>query len=198
MSIAEVQRTYTPDELLVLPDAVDYELVDGELVERNMSVLSSLVELRVGRLVGNYCDDKKLGPVFGPSLGFQCFGNAPYKIRKPDVAFISAERFHSELLAEGYCPIAPDLAVEVISPGDLAHEVVEKIEEYLTAGVRLIWIVDPEARVVDIYRPEGPNSRLRESDILDGEAVLPGFRCPVKDLFPEKAATEPKSPASPN
>jgi Uma2 family endonuclease len=188
MSIAEIERTYTPEELLAMPDAVNYELVDGDLVERNMSVLSSFVEVRVGRFLGAYCDDNHLGAVFSSSLGFRCFGDERNKIRKPDVSFISTDRFHSELLSEGYCPIAPDLAVEVISPGDLAREVTEKIEEYLTAGVSLIWIVEPEARIVDIYQLDGPIKRLRENDILDGESVLPGFRCPVKNLFPEKTA----------
>jgi Uma2 family endonuclease len=192
MSIAEIKRDVTPDELLAMPDAVNFELVDGELVERNMSVLSSLVELRAGRLIGNHCEDKSLGGVFGSSLGYQCFPDHPRKIRKPDVSFLSAERLTPDLLAEGYCPIAPDLAVEVISPGDLAHEVVEKIEEYLSVGVRLIWVIDPEARVVDVYRLNGPISRLRETDELDGEAVLPGFHCPVKTLFPEKPSLASK------
>lgn len=85
--------------------------------------------------------------------------------------------------------MAPDLAVEVLSPGDLAHEIVAKVEEYLAAGVQLVWIVDPEARVVDIYRPDNSNRRLRENDSLDGDTVLPGFRCRVMDMFP--ARTQP-------
>lgn len=190
-TIPEVKRVLTPEDLLAMPDAVNFELVGGELVERSMSVLSSLVELSVGRIVGNYCAENNLGAVWGASLGFRCFADDPLKIRKPDVSFIAAERITADLFDRGYCPIAPDLAVEVISPGDLAREVSEKIEEYLDAGVRLIWIVDPEARIVDIYRPDGSNRRLRGNDILDGDAVLPGFQQPVSNLFPEKPTSAP-------
>jgi Uma2 family endonuclease len=191
MSIAEIKDDITPEELLAMPDAVNFELVDGELVERNMSVLSSWVETRVGRLIGAYCDDKSLGAVFGSSLGYQCFPDRPRRIRKPDVSFIGADRLTPELFPEGYCPIAPDLAVEVISPGDLAREISEKIEEYFGVGVQLIWVIDPEVRVVDVYRPNGPNSRLHDADVLDGEVVLPGFSCPVRNLFPEKPSITP-------
>jgi Uma2 family endonuclease len=186
MSIAEIKRDITSDELLAMPDADNFELVDGELVERNISVLSSWVESRTALLVGTHCDDNRLGSAFASSLGNQCFPNRPGKVRKPDISFITAVRLTSDLFSEGYCPIPPDLAVEVISPGDLAHEVTEKVEEYLGVGVRLIWVVDPDARVVDIFRLDGSTDRLRESDTLDGETVLPGFRCPVKNLFPER------------
>jgi Uma2 family endonuclease len=187
MSIAEIKRDVTPEELLAMPDANNFELVDGELVERNMSVLSSWVETRASRLLGNHCDDKSLGAVMSSSLGYQCFQDDPRKVRKPDVSFISADRMTSDLFPEGYCPIAPALVVEVISPGDLAHEIVEKVEDYVGVGVRLIWVIDPEARVVDVYRPNGSNNRLNEADFLDGETVVSGFRCPVNSLFPDKS-----------
>src|SRR4051812_20234091 len=137
MSIAEIKRDITPEELLAMPDAVNFELVDGELVERNMSVLSSLVEGNIYDAVRSFCRGKQLGLVWPGTLGFQCFPDHPRKIRKPDVAFIRAERITPGLFPEGYCPIAPDLAAEVLSPGDLAHEIVEKIEEYFSVGVRL-------------------------------------------------------------
>jgi Uma2 family endonuclease len=80
--------------------------------------------------------------------------------------------------------------VEVISPGDLAHEVAEKIEDYRQAGVALIWVIEPELRIVDVYRMNGVNSRLREADELSGEDVLPGFICRVAELFPELPAAQ--------
>ena len=92
-----------------------------------------------------------------------------------------------ELMETGHLPIAPDLAVEVISPNDTAHEVAEKIEEYQQVNVPLIWVIEPVLRIVDVYRKNGVNSRLHESDELLGENVLPGFRYQVSELFPELA-----------
>lgn len=184
MITAFPKSTITPAELLEMPDAVSFELVDGQLVERNVSTLSSLVEGFVYEKVQGHVRPNKLGFVWPGTLGIQCYPNRPNKIRKPDLSFVKAERFRPELLETGFLPLAPDLAVEVISPGDLAHEVFEKIEEYQEAGVSLIWVIDPEIRIVQVYRKNGEIVRLRESDELSGEDVLPGFRCRVAELFP--------------
>jgi Uma2 family endonuclease len=178
----------TPEQLMELPDAARYELVDGRLVERNLSTLSSLVEGLVYEKVQGHVRPSKLGFVWPGTLGYQCFPTNPEKVRKPDVSFVKAERWTPELLETGHFPLAPDLAVEVISPGDLAHEVAKKIEEYLEVGVSLIWVVEPELRIVDVYRKTGINSRLRESDELLGEEVLPDFSCNIVEFFPELTA----------
>jgi Uma2 family endonuclease len=178
----------TPAELLEMPDGAGYELVDSRLVERNASTLSSLVEGLVYEKVQAHNRQGSHGIVWPGTLGIQCFPDQPGKVRRPDLTFVKAERFTLELLNTGFLPLAPDLAVEVISPGDLAHEVSEKIEEYLHAGVSLIWVVDPEIRIVDVYRKNGEISRLREADELLGHDVLPNFRCRVADLFPTKGA----------
>jgi Uma2 family endonuclease len=180
--------TITPAELLEMPNAKSYELVDGQLVERHASTLSSLVEGIAFASVFGYCKANKLGEVWPGTMGYQCFQEHPGKVRRPDVTFIRADRFSQDMLQLGYLHIAPDLAVEVISPGDLAHEVAEKIEEYLAADVQLLWVVEPELRIVDVYRKNGSIARLRESDELQGENVLPGFRCRVADLFPPVAS----------
>jgi Uma2 family endonuclease len=179
----------TPEQLLELPDAAQFELVDGQLAERNASTLSSLVEGFVYEKVQAHVRPNKLGFVWPGTLGYQCFPDKPEKVRKPDVSFVSGERWTPDLLETGHFPLPPDLAVEVISPGDLAHEVAKKIEEYREVGVSLIWVIEPELRIVDVFRKNGLNSRLRESDELLGEDVLPGFRCAIVDLFPEVTAT---------
>jgi Uma2 family endonuclease len=89
-------------------------------------------------------------------------------------------------MESGFIKVPPDLAVEVLSPNDLAYEVDRKVAEYFSAGVRLIWIVNPETRSVTIYRPDGTASKLNDRDTLEGEDVLPGFRCPVRDFFPDE------------
>src|ERR1700722_11666707 len=129
-------------------------------------------------------------------MGYQCFPDHPKKVRKPDVSFVKGERFTPELLETGFLPIAPDLAVEVISPNDLASEVVEKTEEYRRAGVLLIWIIDPVSRIVDVYRQSGAFTRLRDTDELTGDDVLPGFSCRVSELFPVSIPAKDACPAN--
>jgi Uma2 family endonuclease len=85
--------------------------------------------------------------------------------------------------AEGHLTVSPDIAVEILSPSDRAYEISRKVSDYLAAGTRLVWVVNPESKIVEIHRSEGCGTILRESDILEGEDVLPGFRCPVAELF---------------
>ncbi|HEX8203442.1 MAG TPA: Uma2 family endonuclease [Isosphaeraceae bacterium] len=191
MNAVATQQQYTPEDLLALPDEKDYELVDGNLVERNVSLLSSWVGGRLHIRLGAFVEDNDLGTVWPADNGFQCFPDAPGKVRKPDVSFIRRERFSTDDLIEGYLRIPPDLVVEVISPNDLAWEVEAKVDEYLRAGVRLVWIIDPHTRTVRIHRDDGTASRLRPEDEISGEDVIPGFRCAVRDLFP------PPRPAGP-
>lgn len=176
----------TPEELLRMPDGVDYELVDGKLVERNMGMESSEIAARILILIGIFLRDKRLGRLFGADASYQCFPD-PDKVRKPDVSFIRAERLLGDRILKGHCPIHPDLVVEVISPGDLAYEVEEKVAEYLAAGVPLVWVVNPPTRTVRIRRPrsspQGIGSELAETDTITGEDVLPGFSCAVRDFF---------------
>src|SRR5205814_2501433 len=135
----------------------------------------------------NFIKGKKLGFVAGADCGYQCFKEEPNKLRKPGVSFIRAGRVPNDRPPKGYSKIAPDLAVEVLSPGDLASEIEEKVEEYLGAGVKLVWIVYPETKKLHVRRPPGagagPISVLSESETLSGEDVLPGFNCRVGEFF---------------
>jgi len=183
MSVIE-SKPLTPVDLLLLPNAKDFELVGGELVERHVSVLSSYVEARLVRRLDAHCEDGDLGPVFTATNGIQCFPDEPNKVRKPDVSFVKKARFAPQHLYEGYLTIAPDLAVEVVSPNDLGEELEQKIEDYLAAGIPLVWVVYPEVRTVSIHRGDGSVTKLRRHDELTGEDIIPGFRCKVAELFP--------------
>lgn len=177
-------KTVTPADLLDRPDRNRFELVNGTLVERNVSQLSSLVAGRILTRFSNHCDPGDLAWVFGADAGYRCFPEDPNKVRKPDVSVVLKARLSLDRMEEGYAPIAPDLAVEVISPHDLAYHVDAKIAEYQGAGVRLVWVVNPILRSVRIHRADGSLSWLQGDAILSGEDVLPGFSCPVSELFP--------------
>ncbi len=178
-----VKSQYTPEALLAMPDGDTYELVDGELVERQMGFRSSRVGGRLFRLLDVHCDREQLGWVLPSDAGYQCFPDDPHKVRKPDVSFIKADRLSAREEPEGWATLAPDLVVEVISPNELFEAVAIKVNEYLMAGVSLVWVIDIATRKVYVYRQEGRGDILTDSDELSGEGVVNGFRCDVADLF---------------
>ncbi len=187
MSVITPATEITPEELLHLPDAIEFELVDGKLVERHMGSESAEICGRIFILIGIYLREHKLGHLITSEGSYQCFRGEPRKVRRPDASFIRNGRLKDERVPKGHVPIPPDLAIEVLSPGDLAYEVDEKIAEYLGAGVPLVWVVFPLSRTVKIFRPRssplGPISDLNESDTISGEDVLPGFSASVAEFF---------------
>ncbi|HEY7313110.1 MAG TPA: Uma2 family endonuclease [Gemmataceae bacterium] len=189
MNVNVMQREYTPEDLLTMPGGENFELVNGRLVERHMGILAGWVAGELIRVLGNHCRAHRLGWVLpGGDAAYQGFPDSPRTVRKPDVSFVRHGRFNDEQLPGGYARLAPDLVVEVVSPNDTYEEVDEKIEEYLRAGVRLVWVISPKNHTVRVYRVNGSSHSLRENDQLDGEDVVPGFRCPVRDLFPPPPA----------
>jgi Uma2 family endonuclease len=185
------QKTYTPEDLLRMPDRKKYELVDGHLVERHMSVLSNWVGGRLLFELTMFLESHQLGWAWPAGQGYVCFPDSTRKMRMPDVSFVRKSRLPEGLTSDGYIYIPPDLAVEVVSPNDLAYDVESKVVEYLDANVALVWVIDPEARTVRIYRRDGSISWLREHGELSGEDVLPGFQCRVAAIFPEKTVGKP-------
>jgi Uma2 family endonuclease len=193
MSATAERTLHTPEDVLEMPDGDHLELVDGETVEKEMGFYASLVGTEILALIRNFVQENRLGWTPSSECGYQCFPESPRQVRKPDASFIALERMPADQLHEGHVRIPPDLAVEVVSPHDRYSEVARKREEYLRAGVRLVWVVDPPSRTVTVYRTDGSGSILREEEELSGEDVLPGFRCLVGQLFPGQAA--PDAPA---
>ena len=190
-SVAEPPKKYTPEELLTITRDAIFELVDGELVEKAMSVEASWIAGQAQWFLESFVREKQLGWVFPPDCGYQCFGSSAKKVRKPDVSFVTREKLPERRFTGGYAKFAPDLAIEVISTHDTMEEVELKIEEYLKAGTRSVWVVHPRARVIDVYRGDGTVLRLRENDIVSEPELLPGFSCPVKELLPLPDLTDP-------
>lgn len=190
MSTIATNIRYSAEELLTRPDGDAYELVDRELVERKVGAKSSFIAGQVHHRIEDYCRSRCLGWVFPEGTSFQCFPDDPDKVRRADVSFIRFGRLPREQPPEGHIRIAPDLAVEVVSPNDLAYDVDSKVEDYLQAGVRLVWVVNPVTRTVRVHHPDGPGATLPADGDLAGGDVLPGFHCPIRDLFilPQPAA----------
>jgi len=139
--------------------------------------------------LGTHCKTNKIGRVFPSCAYYECFPDRPGNARKPDVSFIREERLPAHWLKDLYFTIAPDLAIEVISPRDEAYKVDEKVQEYLDAGVRLVWEINAERRGVLVHRADGTVTKLKGTDNLSDEDVVPGFSCQVDDLFPLEPAT---------
>lgn len=174
----------TADELLKLPRGrFRYELIKGEL--RTMSPAGQehgAVIMNLAAPLATHVKAHKLGFVFGAETGFKLAIN-PDTVRAPDIAFIARARIEREGILKGYGVGAPDLAVEVLSPGDTAEEVEEKTAEWLAAGARAVWIVSPKRRTVTVHRSQKDIKILTEQDELDGADVVPGFRCRVAEIF---------------
>ena len=185
MSTAEL-TTYTADDLLQMPNGDRYELLGGRLVEKEMGTRASWIAGALHTQLNIYSERGMRGWAFTAEAGIQCFADEPQKVRRPDVFFVCRGRFENEQIPEGFTRIPPDVAAEVISPNDLYYAVDDKVEEYLDAGIRLVWVVNPKTRTVTVHRGRGGDpSRLGEEDELTGDDVLPDFRCRVADLFPQ-------------
>jgi Uma2 family endonuclease len=159
------------------------ELVDGVLVEKPMGYIESIVAIALARHLSNYVVPRNLGHVSGEAGMMKLFAGL---VRIPDVAFASWQRFpNGKLAAEPIPDLAPDLAVEVLSPTNTPAEMERKRREYFDAGVKLVWIVDPRARSVTSYTSPDEHRDYLEEDTLDAGEVLPGFSLPLHDLFSE-------------
>jgi Uma2 family endonuclease len=144
------------------------------------------VIVRLASQLWSFVSERKLGHVFDSSTGFRWPGRKPEypdNVRVPDITFVAAGRFPDETEPTGFPALAPDLAVEVLSPSDRPGDVMEKVGEYLDHGTRLVWVVDPEKRTAAAYRSLTDVRMIGDADALDGEDVVPGLACPLKDVL---------------
>lgn len=178
-SMATTARATEADLRNAPDDGGRYELVDGAVVRmRPAGARHGHVNIRLAARLEAYASAAGLGRVYDSSTGFRMpSGN----VRSPDVSFVSAGRIDPE--ERGFAPVPPDLAVEVLSPSESPRHVADKVAEYLEAGVRLVWVIDPESRTAAAYRSLTRVRTVAERDALDGEDVLPGLRLPLAELF---------------
>jgi Uma2 family endonuclease len=172
-------RTVVPPEV---PEG--FELVDGELREILVSTESSRVSGRIFYRLENYCENQRPGWVFPEGTQFRCFPGEEKRTRRSDTAYIALDRMPpATYVREGYCTTVPDIVAEVISPHDVADDVEGKLKDWIEAGVKLVWIIGIPTRTVRCHRSDGAVQYLHESDALTAPDLLPGFSCPIADLF---------------
>ncbi len=176
-------KLVSADELFCMPEEDRFELVRGVLVPmspppgyRHGGIASGLA-LRVGAYVRTH----RLGSCVVES-GFR-LAHDPDTVLGPDFAFVARGRITPEMDRTRYLPLAPDLVAEVASPSDSPRRIAERVQNYLDAGVRLVWVLYPASETVRAHRPGQEPKILRGDDVLSGEDVLPGFTCRLTELF---------------
>lgn len=179
------EPSLTAEDLYDLPlDDVRAELVRGDLVcEPPAGFGHGVGVAKIGYFLQRYVEEHPIGIVCGAETGFVLF-RGPDTVRGPDAAFVARERAERQADLEKFFEGAPDLAVEVLSPTNSEREVAEKVDDYLAAGTRLVWVVRPRRRTVTVHRPDAEPRLLGPGDRLDGGDLLPGFSLPVERLFP--------------
>lgn len=177
-------RLMTAEELLNLPDdGFRYELIRGKLRKRlPAGQTHGKYASRLNISLGGYVMTNRLGETYIADTGY-ILATDPDHVLAPDLAFISNERLREIGESDGFAQGAPDIAVEVISPNDRYTEVEEKVEDWLNSGCRAVIVVNPRRRTVNLHRSPTTTITLTESDTLELEDIVPGWRMPIEDIF---------------
>lgn len=174
------REVVTEADLLRTPqDGRKRELVDGRIVVSPAGYRHGRIAVRLVRRLEQHAAEGRLGDVLDSSTGFRLPGG---NVRSPDVAFVARGRVTGPE-PRGFFDGTPDLAVEILSPDDDPRALMDKVGEYLRAGTRLVWVIDPERRIAAVYRSTADVCRLGESDSLTGDELLPGFACRLSDVL---------------
>jgi Uma2 family endonuclease len=174
------KKTWSDDELMQIEHEGKVELVNGDLLffmpaglEQEDVAMALVTALRP------YVRRHRLGRIYGAQAGFRLVDN----LRCPDVSFVRTERLPGGRSPKGFGHFAPDLAVEVLAPKQSLKYYSDKIAEYFSWGVRLVWLIDPKAKTVMVFTSAKESQRLTVDDELQGGDVISGFACRVAELF---------------
>jgi Uma2 family endonuclease len=178
-------RPWTEADLHALADDErHFELVRGDLLMMSpASPVQGRYAMRLGTALFSFVEEHALGEIYTAEPGFRLQSEPEATVRVPDIAFVSAERIPPTDQQQGFWPLAPDLAIEIISPSEGAASVQEKGQDYLAAGTRLVWLVYPRTHTVIAYNAAGQIRQFAAGDSLDGDVVLPGFSYALARLF---------------
>lgn len=181
--MATTTRHMTIEEFARIDEPGRFDLIDGVLLQMPPAGGEhGEINSHINRLLGNHVVNGNLGYVYTPDTGFILSRN-PETILCPDVAFVREDRLPPREERRGFLELAPDLAVEVVSPSDSNSEVTAKVMTYLEAGTQLVWVVEPTRRTVTVYTPDRHARLLLEHEEIDGGNVLPDFHTPISEFF---------------
>jgi Uma2 family endonuclease len=182
--MAATGRLLTAEEFERLSDDDKlYELIDGERREiPRLTMWQGEVEVNLAMRLHTHVRSRALGCVSIGKVAFIVRRNAD-RVRAADIAFIRRERVPPLEARQHIMEVVPDLVVEILSKHDTVEEISDKIDDWLAAGVPVLWIVDPFRRTVTICRSGRDPVLLGEHGTLEGDPVVPGFRCPVAEIF---------------
>ena len=181
MSQMEIKKPVTIGDMYHMPrDGQKYELVDGEIVVSPAGMYHAEIVIKIVRILATFLDDHPIGKVYGDNVGLIFpTGN----LRSPDAFFVRMEKLPDGKSPDTFGELVPDLAVEVLSPGNRSRYVANKIGEFLECGVPLVWVVDPKTQCVTAYRSLTNIQQFASTDTISAEPVLPGFTCLVSRFF---------------
>jgi Uma2 family endonuclease len=173
----------TADELSRMPNSRACELLEGVITRMSPAGWKhGNVSARLVGMLIQHVTENDLGEVFSTETGFT-IARDPDTVRAPDAAFIRKDHLPATPPEDAFWPGPPDLAVEVISPGDTTGEIDDKVKAWLDAGSAMVWVVNPKWRSVTVYRSATDIKTLTENDELVGQDVLPGFHCRLREIF---------------
>ncbi len=178
------EKLLTAEEFARMPDpGFPTELVRGRVVEMSSpGSRHGQICNKIGRLLGNYAEDRDLGHVLNNDSGV-ITERGPDSVRGPDVAFYSFAKVPKGPLTDGYLQVPPELVFEVLSPDDRWPKVLAKVAEYLEAGVLLVCVANPKKSSINLFRPDEPDRMLGIDDEWSAPEVLGDFRIPVRRFF---------------
>ncbi len=189
MTTATAERLMTTEEFLALPDDGKYRmLIRGKLWERELMTkrnrIHSRLMIRIGHLLEVWCQTlpEPRGEVAGGEVGAILRRN-PSTTVGIDVAYFGPDVTSNDATGTTLYNGPPVLAVEILSPSNTQDEVMNKVEEYLSCHVSLVWVVEPRYRTVTVYRPDAQPQLFNIDQTISGEPALAGFTCPVREMF---------------
>jgi Uma2 family endonuclease len=188
--VRPARRTYQPEDLEAMEaNGFAFEIGDcGELEERGMSWLTSMVAVAIISRLADFNTAHRLGYVISGDVGIRAWPARPRRYRRVDAGFISSARAPKDFPT--WLSVAPDLAIEVVSRGDDATTLVRKVFEYIEAGSLLVWTIYPERGMAVVFRADGTTTAIQYDGALEGEAVLPGITMKLAEIMPDPATFE--------
>lgn len=170
-----------PEEFERLPkNGYKYELLEGKLIMTPAGLQHAEIGSNLHFALKQYLKQNQLGHIYGSSAGYRMRDDT---VLSPDLSVVRNEQLPTGRSPKGYGNFAPDLVVEIASPSDRFSDMEAKAQLYLDNGTRLVWVIDPDQRSAVVYRRDGSGRRLHDKELIDGEDVLPGFTCPLGDIF---------------